>query len=166
LEEFVKDATDATTKKKYTYKPFKFFQPITLERGSLTTAKTLKLNHSQEPFAFGNVGSFVAADVSFDKTVYSITDVKAETIFDDFIVVRWKYDGELTDIDHFLVMKEVQGIRSIVGKSHALSGNRSFQYLKKMSDDDLGELEFIVVPIFSDYQLGNEAKSNRLDVLR
>jgi hypothetical protein len=44
LEEFVKDATDATTKKKYTYKPFKFFQPITLERGSLTTAKTLKLN--------------------------------------------------------------------------------------------------------------------------
>lgn len=166
FEEFVKEGVDATTRKRYTYKPFKFFQPITLERGSLTTAKTLKLNHSQEPFAFGNVGSFVSTEVSFDKTAYNITDVKAETVFDDFIVVRWKYDGDLSDIDHFLVMREVQGMRDVVGKSHALSGNRAFQCLKKMSEDDNGELEFIVVPIFSDYQIGNEAKSNRLVVLR
>lgn len=166
FEDFVKQSVDLVTKKKYSYKPFKFFQPITLERGSITTSKTLKLNHAQEPFAFGNIGSFVSTEVSFDSIPYNITDVKIEKLFEDYISIRWKYDGDLKDVDHFLVIREIQGIRSIVGKSHALSGNRTFQYLKSISSDDNGELEFIVVPIFSDYQLGNEAKSNRLVVFK
>lgn len=164
FEEFVKEAVDPGTRKKYAYKPFKFFQPITLERGSITTGKTLKLNHSKEPFAFGNVGSFASAEVSFEKTVASVSDVKAETIFDDFLVVRWKYAGALEDVDHFLIMKEFQGMRSVIGKSHAMSGNRSFQFMKKLSGDDLGELEFIVIPVFNDYQLGSESRSNFLTV--
>lgn len=166
FEEFVKDAVDSSTKKKYSYKPFKFFQPITLERGSVTTSKTLKLNHAKEPFAFGNVGSFASAEVSFEKAISTVTDVKAETGFDDFIVIKWKYDGSLEDVDHFIVMKEFQGFRTMLGKSHALGGNKTFQYIKKISDDDAGELEFIVVPIFSDYQLGKEVKSNQLTVTK
>ncbi len=166
FEEFSKDAVDPSTKKKYSYHPFKFFQPITLERGSITTSKTLKLNHAKDPFAFGNVGSFISVEVSLDKTVSSASDAKAETIFDNFIVVRWKYDGSLDDIDHFIVMKEFQGMRSMIGKSHALSGNRTFQYVKKISDDDIGELAFVIVPVFSDYQLGAEVKSNLMTVVR
>lgn len=166
FEEFSKNAVDPATKKKYSYHPFKFFQPITLERGAITTSKTLKLNHAKDPFAFGNVGSFVTAEVSLDKTVSSTSDAKAETIFDNFIVVRWKYDGALDDIDHFIIMKEFQGMRSMIGKSHALSGNRTFQYVKKMSSDDIGELAFVIIPVFSDYQLGTEVKSNLITVER
>ena len=166
FEDFSKDAIDATTKKKYSYRPFKFFQPVTLERGSVTTSTSLKLNHAKDPFAFGNVGSFATAEVFLDKTVSSVTDAKAETIFDDFIVVRWKYNGSLDDVDHFIIMKEFQGMRSMVGKSHALSGNRTLQYIKKMSHDDMGELAFIIIPVFSDYQLGAEVRSNLITVMR
>ena len=165
FEEFTKEAVDATTKKKYVYHPFKFFQPITLERGSITTSKTLQLNHALEPFAFGNVGSFTTAEVSLERTISSVSDAKAETSF-DYIVVRWKYDGALDDVDYFIIMKEFQGMRSVIGKSHALSGNKTFQYVKEISDDDIGELEFIIVPVFSNYQLGVEVRSNSLVVMQ
>lgn len=164
FDSFKKEAVDPVTKKPYSYYPAKFRHPFTLKRGVIVSSNGILLRQAKDPMAHGVIGSMVSVDVSFDSDVAQITDVSAVN-FDRYLnVITWKIQGEVHQIDHFIIMKQVHGIRSLLGKAHSEFTNNSCQYVHHISKHDVGALQYVIVPVFNDYRLGAEVVTNTLVV--
>lgn len=162
FDSYRKDAVDAVTKKSYTYSPAKFQHPVTLKRGTIVSSKGVLLRQAKDPMSHGIIGSSTTTEVSFDEDSALITELSAVN-FDRYQnIVSWRILGDISQVDHFLVMKQVHGIRTAIGKTHSEFVNGSCQYLHKISKNDIGAVQYVVVPIFNDYRLGTAALTNTL----
>lgn len=164
LDSFQKEAIDVVTKKPYTFYPAKFLHPLTLNRGVMVTSKGAQLRQAKDPMAHGVIGSIVTVEVSFDEDTASVIDASAVN-FDRYLnVITWRIMGNIRQVDHFLIMKQVHGIRSVLGKTHGEFPNGSCQYVHKITQHDVGSIQYIIVPIYNDYRLGAEIVTNTLIV--
>lgn len=164
FEEFIKSRIDSTTKKTYHFKPAKFLHPITLNRGTIVTAAGLKTRFSKEPLAHGSVGTIESVEVSFDDQPARVIDASCARFNSYLNVVVWKLDGAIDQVDHFLVMKDVHGVRTIVGKAHSEFQYGNCQFVHTLSEFDKGELKYMITPVFNDYRLGIQAVTNTVVV--
>jgi hypothetical protein len=161
---FVKNAVDPTTKKKYTYYPAKFHHPITLTIGNITSPQTLIAHYPKSQFSFGNVGNLASVDVSFANDSVYITESSSEAFDRKTNVIRWSINGSPETIDHFIIMKEFLGQRTVIGKSHAINDTTTFRFFHELSTSDIGEFVYIIVPVFANYAVGQESKTNTVKV--
>jgi hypothetical protein len=146
----------------YTFKPFEFRHPITLSRGNLVTATSLKRNHSKTTFTFGRVVDVKVVDVSLADVLPSLYDGKANIFGEDSVLVQWKVQGNVNKIDHFIVTLESLGIRTIIGKSHNITNSNSFQLVDKLTNKECGELKYVITPVFYDFSHGSELLTNQV----
>lgn len=161
---FIKTSVDPTTKKTYTWSPAKFLHPLALTEGVLVTPGGARQRYAKEPMAFGAVGSVTMVEVSFDQDLVKIIDPVA-SVFDRVTnIVSWKTLGELGQADHFLVFKEVHGIRTLIGKTHSEFPNGSCQYIHGVNHHEVGSLKYVIVPITNDYTVGAAAFTNTVVV--
>lgn len=146
----------------YSYSPFDFRHPVTLTRGNIVTEQSLKRNHSKTTFTFGQIVDTATVDVSLADVLPSLYDGKANLFGEDGVLVQWKIQGNVNKIDHFIVILESLGIRTIVGKSHNITNTNSFQFVDKLTNKECGELTYYIVPVFFDYSRGPELKTNQV----
>lgn len=166
FETLVKDATDAVTKKSYTYSPAKFFHPLALTRGVLMTASGLRTRYAKDAMSHGAIGTMTPVDVSFDVEPAYVIDPAAAR-FDRYLnTITWKVEGSVDQIDHFIIMKDVHGVRTIIGKTHSEYVNGNCQYLHEITRRDEGALVYVIVPVFNDYKVGTSAVTNNVIVER
>lgn len=164
FDDFRKEAVDPVTKKPYVFYPAKFLHPFTLKRGELVTSKGIVLRQAKDPMAHGVIGSIATVEVTFNGEVASINDASAAN-FDRYLnVVSWRLQGDIHQVDHFLIMKQVHGMRTLLGKAHSEFVNGSCQYVHKITNDDEGAIQYVIIPVFNDYRLGTEAVTNTLVV--
>lgn len=164
FETFVKNNVDPVTNKPYKFNPAKFRHPVTLRNGTLVSSMGLKFLYSQDPMSHGDVGSFAAVDVSLDDSLVTITNPEATKFNERLNVVTWKVDGPLELIDHFLIIKDVFGVRSLVGKAHSEFPFGNAQFLHVTTDHDKGAFKYVILPIFNDYKVGQEVTTNLVTV--
>jgi acyl carrier protein len=164
FDNFKKTAIDSETKKQYSYYPAKFQHPITLTHGNIVTSQTLAAHYPKTKFSFGNVGNVSTIDVSFANDSVSISDSSAEEFDRVTNLVKWNVNGPATLIDHFLILKEFLGQREIVGKTHALNDTLTFNFYHLLSSSEIGEFNYVIVPVFKNYALGQESKTNTVSV--
>jgi hypothetical protein len=164
FDSFVKTATDPITKKVYTFSPAKFLHPLTLNKGVIVTSKGAVLRYAKDPMAHGVIGSITSTEVSFDQETATITEAVAANFDRQLNLVTWRLTGDITQVDHFLIMKQVHGIRTAIGKAHSEFTNGSCQYIHKITSSDVGALQFVIVPIYSDYKVGSPTVTNTLVV--
>ena len=156
--------TDPVTKKPYTWSPAKFRHPFTLSRGVIVTTAGAKLRHAKDPMTYGTIGSITTVEASFDTDSLKVTDASAAN-FDRYLnVVTWKVLGDLNQVDHFLVLKQVHGIRTLIGKTHSEFTNGSCQYIHPITIHDQGSIQYVIIPVYNDYRVGLEALTNTLIV--
>lgn len=158
LEREVSVRTNVT----YTLRPFDFRHPVTLLRGNIVTPSSLQRNHSKTTFTFGRVVDRKTADVSLADVQPSLYDGKASRFGESSILVQWKVQGNANKIDHFIVILDVLGIRTVVGKSHNITQNNSFQFVDELTNKECGELTYFIVPVFYDFSRGPELKTNQV----
>lgn len=164
FDDFRKDAVDQVTKKPYTFSPSKFLHPITLNRGVIVTSAGANQRYAKDPMAYGVIGSNTFTEVSFDLDTAKVIEPTAAK-FDRYLnVVSWKVLGDINQVDHFLVMKEVHGIRTLIGKTHSGFAYGSCQYIHPTSGHDIGALKYVIVPVMDDYRLGAAALTNTVIV--
>jgi hypothetical protein len=164
FETLVKDRIDPVTKKSYSFKPAKSLHPVTLDRGMIVSFAGLKIRYSKDQLSFGTIGSIETIDVTFDKQQTTITNATAQ-VFDKFMnVITWKVEGSISNVDHFIIMKEVNGVRSIVGKAHSefLHGNCTYTHV--ITRHDVGVYKYVILPIFNDYNVGIPASTNQVSI--
>ena len=157
-----KDAIDSITKKPYTFSPAKFLHPFTLSRGVIVSSRGISLRQAKEPMAHGIIGSIANVEVSFDHETALVTDATASN-FDRYLnVVTWRVLGNPFQVDHFLVMKQVHGVRTMLGKTHSEFVNGSCQFVHQISKHDVGSIQYVITPVYNDYQVGAPVVTNTI----
>lgn len=152
IEGILKDAVDPATKKPYVYSPGKFLHPVALERGLLTSRPGLSSRFGLDEMLFGSIGMTFELTVSIGSDNIVVTDASVERFDPETLSVTWSIDGTNDIIDHFLIVKEVNRVRTIVGKAHALSNTSTFTFYAKMTERDTGELKYIITPVSNAYE--------------
>lgn len=161
MPDLVKTVTD-NPNLVYTFKPSRWSHPITLRDGNMITDNSLKRNHSQTSFTFGTVVNILEIQVSLADILPSLYDGKAKQFTDNSVLVQWKVQGNVNKIDHFIVILDIMGMRTIVGKSHNVSNSNYFQFVDKLDNQESGGLTYFVVPVFYDYSRGPALKTNQV----
>lgn len=160
FDSYVKQAVDHVTKKPYSFSPAKFLHPFTLKRGVLVTAAGARLRHAKDPMSYGVVGSIASIEVSLDSDTAKVVDPTATAFDRSTSLVTWSILGDTSRVDHFVILKQVHGIRSVLGKSHSSFANGSCQYVHRLTQHDVGAMQYVIIPVFNDYKVGQEAVTN------
>lgn len=155
-----KTATDQTTSKTYTYNPAKFLHPVALTQGTLVTQAGLNSLFPKEAMSWGALSAPTAIEVSLDGPVATIVDATAAQFDERLNTLSWKVQGEINRIDHFVIMTDVNGARTLIGKAHSEFQNGMCQYLHPLTRTDIGEISYIIVPVFDDYKVGDQVETN------
>jgi len=144
----------------YSFSPSRWRHPITLLRGNVVTSRTLVRNHAKSTFTFGRVVDNRSLTVSLADIQPSLLSGKAVRFGENKVLVQWKVQGDVNKIDHFIVILEILGMRTIVGKSHNITNSNYFQFIDNLTNKESGELTYFIVPVFFDYGRGPELKTN------
>jgi hypothetical protein len=160
--EKVTDVVDTETKKSYKLNAQKHHHPATLLRGNVVSEHYLK-NDPRPEMMKGMLGTSYEVPVSFEN--------KNPRIFDLFVrqennknYLTWKVDGDPTLIDHILVTKTINDVRTVVGKSNGFSDRQTFIHV--LTKDDIGLMSYLLTPIYLNYASGNNVESSKILIER
>jgi len=164
FDKFVKTSTDPTTLKTYTFSPAKFLHPLALNKGTIVSTNGASQRYAKDPMGFGTVGDVTTIDISMNLLPISLSNVIASN-FDRYLnLITWTVVGDITRIDSFLIFKEVHGIRTPIGKSHSQFSSGMCQFMHEITNDDVGELFYVILPVMNDYNDAPEVKTNTLTI--
>lgn len=164
FDDLEKNKVDPTTKKTYKSSPAKFHHPVTLKRGTIVSAMGLKTRFAKDAMSHGRVGSTQTTEISFDRESLSIVDSTAAKFDRNVNVISWKIRGQIDQVDHFLVFKDVAGVRTLVGKAHSEFKHDNCQFIHELTKRDEGYLRYVIVPVMNDYRVGQRSVTNFLIV--
>lgn len=149
ISTFTTTVTSATNQTlDYSFKPSKWQHPVTLNAGNLVSATSLRRNHASSDFTFGTIGDILHLRLDLSSALPSIHDATVKTLGKDKTLVQWSMRGSNKKIDHFIVTKEEMGMKTVVGKTHALADSN---------------LQFIDTPSLPERVRANPAKNASLD---
>jgi hypothetical protein len=157
---FVKTAVDPTTKKPYQFLPAKFLHPLALTQGVIVSATGARQRYAKDAMSFGVVGVVTSVEVSFDNDTAKIVKQVATRFDRSLNIVSWQVQGDVGQVDHFIIMKEVHGIRTVLGKAHAEFPFGTCQYFHPLLTRDNGALSYVIIPVMNDYKVGPSASTN------
>lgn len=148
----------------YDLAPAKWHHPATLTIGNIVSDGSLKRNHAKSSFTFGSLCDVKEVRVSIPVQDPSIIQVTAASIGDRRVEVQWKMQGDVNKIDHFIVILEYMGMKTIVGKSHNTTETGYFSFIDTLDNGESGRLTYSIVPVLYDYSRGSESRSNSVVV--
>lgn len=164
FETLDKSAIDPVTKKPYSYKPSKFLHPITLKKGNILERETQLSRYPKDDMSFGNVGDLVSTEVSFANEQLSLADVRAVKYDHHHVLLQWTLDGPSKLVESFIITLQENGMHTPIGKVHATDEKRKYEYIHTLSTNDVGSYVYGITPVFSNYSMGSEVKSNSVVV--
>ena len=156
------DVTDPETRKAYKLNPRKHRHPLTLIKGSIVSKDFLDRDPKND-MLYGSLGISTQVNVEIPKVSTTIQSFFASYLDKNKIILSWSTKSNITNtsnIDHFIIFKEIDGIKSIIGKSHSFNDDLSYVY--ETSKHDIGNVRFSLLPIYMDYSSGTTFSSNYL----
>jgi len=146
----------------YSLIPAKWLHPIALRKGSISTEGSRKKNHAKTTFSFGAVGNILTTNVSLANILPAVAEAKAQKLGKNSNLIQWRVQGQVTKIDHFIIILEMLGMRTVVGKSHNISETNYFQFVDQLDNGEHGKLTYFIIPVFYDFTRGTEVPTNEV----
>lgn len=160
FDNFVKTKTDEVTKKTYSFNPGKFLHPLALSQGILVSPVGLKTRFVKEPMGHGAIGSTQSIEVGLDDDLGVIIDAASYRFNNELVLINWRVQGSIDQFDHFIIMKEANSVRTIIGKSHSEFQYGNCQFFHVLTPHDTGELVYVIAPVLNDYTPGASVQTN------
>jgi hypothetical protein len=164
FETLQQTAVDPTTQKPYQYSPSQFLHPLTLTKGVIVTPQGAAQRYAKDPMSFGTVGDVATIEASFDNDTAKIVNQTATRFNRELNIIAWQVQGDITQVDNFLVMKQVNGVRTMLGKAHTEFPQGACQYFHVLTSHDVGAVSYVIVPVMNDYAVGTPALTNSVIV--
>lgn len=164
FETLEKSAVDSATKKPFTYKPSKFLHPITMKKGNILEREAQISRYSKDDMSFGNVGDLVTAEVSFAQEQVTLADIRAFKYDKHHVLLQWTLNGSSKLIESFIIILEENKMHVPIGKVHAIDEKRKYEFVHRLTTTDIGNYVYNIIPVFSNYSMGSEVKSNAVVV--
>lgn len=146
----------------YTYKASKFRHPVTLKEGNLVSEGSLTRNHAKTEFTFGDIVDIKYVDVDLGEVKTKITKVVASKLTENSNLIQWTINGNADAIDHFIIVMNLSGNKTVVGKCHNIANSSHFQFVDLLTNDETGGISYGVMPVYFDYSNGSEFLSNQI----
>lgn len=156
-----KDAT-STSGRAYKFSPRKFRHPAILKSGTLFSNNGLKKLLAKSELEFGEIGLFAYRDLNLTEVTPSLTNLMLQQFDRNTNKISWTFNGNANLIDHFLVIKRSMGIQRFVGKVHNVSSDGNYFYYDNFAELESGVFDYIVIPIYSNYEAGDPVLTNPL----
>lgn len=159
---------DVETAKKFKKKVSKFMNPFTLKNGTLpSVGQALGKNQKsrlkpENKFLQGRTGIEVAIDAeipSFEPEIESLTVQRVGT---SRALLYWSITGDQEDLDHFIIMAELQGVKSTVGTCHNMSYQGRYYYYDREVASEPGSVKYSIIPVLADYTYGEEVAAEEI----
>ena len=147
-----------SSKKTYKYKPYKWLQQKVLNSGTLI-AEDANGNLLQPSFLEdGDIG--IVANIKVDKleTLLQIKSASAKRVDIKTVFISWKIEASIEEYDHFVIVKESKGQRSV------LTTTQSLKYADIIARDDVGTIIYYITPVYNDYSVGPTVRTNSVVV--
>lgn len=152
------DMVDTETKKSYKITPQKHHHPATLLKGNVVSDHFIK-NDPRPEMMKGMLGTSYEVPISFANKNPRINGLSIrQTNSKNYLT--WKIDGDPNLIDHILVMKTTDDVRTLVGKSASFSDLHNF--IHNLTKDDIGLVSYLLTPVYLDYTSGNTVESSKI----
>lgn len=148
----------------YSFKPSKWYHPLTLNNGVLVNEGSLKRNYSKNDFQFGNIGSVTSTTVTVGVTKPSIVNIQTGRIKKNTVALRWSINGNQASVDHFLIVLNYLSGRAILGKCSNISLDNKYLFLHEFDENIIGTVSFSIIPVYYDYTYGNDFISSEVIV--
>ena len=148
--------------KEWFYLPYKWRNP-SAKLGKLypDDKSGIPVIDAYESFTSESFGLTASHHIDGSTQYTSITQINADRIDRNTVKINWKFQGvsEMNRVnlyDSFVVMKVVNGVRSLVGRTH-----ENFIY-HELSTKDLGTIYYIIVPIMAEFDIDEPGYSNSI----
>ena len=164
FEALQQNAIDPTTKKPYQFSPSQFLHPLTLTRGVIITPQGASQRYAKDPMSFGAVGDVATIEASFDRDTAKIVNQTASRFNRSLNIIAWQVQGDIEQVDNFLIMKQVNGVRTLLGKAHTQFAQGACQYFHVLTSHDVGAISYVIVPVMNSYAVGTPALTNSVIV--
>jgi hypothetical protein len=153
------------TDSEYQLKVFKFLNPLTLKQGTLpSTARAAGTSEvsglvSRNPFLQGKTSLSQVVDVTVPSQRTQITNLAASKSGEGETVLTWTIAGAADEVDHFLILADLEGVKSTLGTVHNKSESTQYEYVDDELASEVGTVEYSIVCVFADYTYGSETSS-------
>jgi hypothetical protein len=144
----------------YVYDPRKFFHPKVISTGTIFTDDGLIKLFPKPEMMFGELGLFYYVDVDLTDVQPNVSNLNMTKFDRNTNIVNWFLLGSNESIDHFLIAKKVFGLQTFIGKVHTqLNNGESYTYYHNFDEPDVGELQYVVIPVLNNYVVGPRAET-------
>jgi len=153
---------DLETRKRYNINQRKHLHPLTLTRGNIVSSNVISNDlDPKDDLLYGFIGTSYHVDASLISNKPLIESFNVSLINDKDVFLSWKISGNREFVDHIVILREIDGIRKIIGKTHCLvDGSLNVTY--SLTQHDIGNIRFILVPVYNDFSSGQISISNEL----
>ena len=145
--------------KTYSYRPYKWRQPTTLSNGTILAqdneGNIISQKKLLEDGEIGVTATYLATGL---QGLTTVSNLFSERLDLHKIKVSWSVDS-ISQYDHFVVVKETNGNRKILGAFSSLELIDELDH-----SNDLGTISYYVTPVLIDYSVGITSKTNSIFV--
>ena len=142
----------------FSYKPHKWRQPSYLESGTIPAIDEQDNMIMKKIDEDGEIGVTATYLLTGMNKLYTINSLTAERIDANKIRLHWSLTGNLSEFDHFVVVKETNSTRQLLG---AFIGQELLDFL---GPADVGTIIYYVIPVLYDFSVGTALRSNAVIV--
>ena len=142
--------------KTYAYRPYRWRQPTTLKNGTILAADSEgNIISTNSLFEDGEIGVTATYTLASLASTAIVKDLFAERLDVNKIKVTWDVEGDENNYDHYVISKEVNGKKHLIGSCQG----KEFIDVVDISND-MGTVFYQVTPVFMDYSVGSASRSN------
>jgi hypothetical protein len=162
IKNFKKVIVNPINKKKYSFSPYTSHHPISLKKGTIVTANSLKTHYSKSDLEHGDIGCTAYANVSIPTKKPFITALKAVRFDKNKILISCIIEGNLNKVDHIVISKKIGSSAYVrIGSMHSSFANNICEYIYYI-ENDVGSITFSAILVNNDYTHGNTVNSNSI----
>ena len=171
FSQLVSSEIDSTTLSRYTQQVAKFRGPLQLRKSTL--ASTARQQEPETPSGIENTNPIEAGrtrnEITIEASIPKITPTLTSFVVRQGLKenrLQWTVQGEVSEIDHFMIFISMRGGRRLVASVHADPSSVTFSYSHKFKEPFTESFYYSVVPIDLNFSKLSSRVSNKMQVIR
>jgi len=144
-------------KRSYAYRPYKWRQPFTLKEGTILSFDDSNASTNRSILEDGEIGVTATYTLVNQANDFNISNFSAQRADFNKIKISWTVgESDLSEFDHFVLIKEVNKIRSFIGAVMSL------EYVDTLKSEEYGTIIYHIIPVLKDYSIEKSSSTNEI----
>ncbi len=115
-----------------------------------TELKDKRSSSIRQQFLKGMTGIELTTDITMPSVRPTVSNITSYRTRRGYNVIRWRCEGDLSRIDHFIIYARYRGVTAPVGYKSG-RGNGTYGFADRRLSGEIGEINYFVRIVYTDY---------------